>query len=135
MCIRDRYETKDIGLLIEKWQDYHFNRSIVITANEQAQYMAVVLKAIEQFAPELAKASQHITHGSIRLQGNVKMGSRLGNIIRATEVLDSVNAVSYTHLDVYKRQSGTGRGKIRSSGFPSYYRRHSTSIAGHNYSC
>ncbi|HUD08135.1 MAG TPA: arginine--tRNA ligase [Candidatus Saccharimonadales bacterium] len=85
------YETKDIGLLIEKWQDYHFNRSIVITANEQAQYMAVVLKAIEQFAPELAKASQHITHGSIRLQGNVKMGSRLGNIIRATEVLDSVN--------------------------------------------
>ena len=52
------YETKDIGLLIEKWQDYHFNRSIVITANEQAQYMAVVLKAIEQFAPELAKASR-----------------------------------------------------------------------------
>jgi arginyl-tRNA synthetase len=85
------YETKDVGLLIEKWQDYHFNRSIIITANEQAQYMAVVLKAIEQFAPELAKASQHITHGTVKLQGNVKMSSRLGNIIRADEVLDSVD--------------------------------------------
>jgi arginyl-tRNA synthetase len=85
------YETKDVGLLIEKWQDYHFNRSIVITGSEQTQYMAVVLKAIEQFAPELARASQHITHGLIKLQGNIKMGSRLGNILRANEVLDSVD--------------------------------------------
>jgi arginyl-tRNA synthetase len=90
------YETKDVGLLIEKWQDYHFNRSIVITANEQTQYMAVVLKAIEQFAPELARASQHITHGLVKLQGNVKMGSRLGNIIRANEVLDTTAEANFT---------------------------------------
>ena len=90
------YEAKDVGLIFEKWQDYHFNRSIVITANEQAQYMAVVLKAIEQFAPELAAASQHITHGLVKLQGNIKMGSRLGNIIRANEVLDSTDEANFT---------------------------------------
>jgi len=90
------YEAKDVGLIFEKWQDYHFNRSIVITANEQAQYMAVVLKAIEQFAPELATASQHIAHGLVKLQGNVKMGSRLGNIIRANEVLDTTDEANFT---------------------------------------
>ncbi len=89
------YETKDVGLIFKKWDDYHFNRSIIITANEQAQYMAVVLKAIEQFAPELAHASQHITHGLVKLQGNVKMGSRLGNIIRANEVLDKTAAANF----------------------------------------
>jgi arginyl-tRNA synthetase len=90
------YEAKDVGLIFEKWQDYHFNRSIVITANEQTQYMAVVLKAIEQFAPELANASQHITHGLVKLQGNIKMGSRLGNIISANEVLDTTDEANFT---------------------------------------
>jgi arginyl-tRNA synthetase len=34
------YETKDVGLLFRKWEDYHFDESIVITANEQSQYYA-----------------------------------------------------------------------------------------------
>ena len=83
------YEAKDVGLIMRKWEDYHFNRSVVITANEQAQYMAVVLKAIEQFAPELAKATTHITHGVVKLAGGVKMSSRKGNILRAVDVLDA----------------------------------------------
>jgi arginyl-tRNA synthetase len=82
------YEAKDVGLIFHKYDDYRFDRSIVITANEQAQYMAVVLKAIEQFAPELAKTSTHLTHGLVRLAGGVKMASRKGNFLRAVDVLD-----------------------------------------------
>lgn len=83
------YEAKDVGLIMKKWQDYHFDRSIVITGNEQLQYMAVVLKAIEQFAPELASKSTHLTHGIVKLAGGVKMSSRRGNILRAVDVLDA----------------------------------------------
>lgn len=82
------YETKDVGLIFHKYDDYRFDRSIVITANEQAQYMAVVLKAIEQFAPELALSSNHLTHGIVKLAGGVKMSSRKGNFLRAIDVLD-----------------------------------------------
>ncbi|MFZ1483607.1 MAG: arginine--tRNA ligase, partial [Candidatus Saccharimonadales bacterium] len=32
------YETKDVGLILTKWADYHFDESIMITANEQSQY-------------------------------------------------------------------------------------------------
>lgn len=81
------YEAKDVGLIMQKWRDYHFDRSIVITGSEQEQYMAVVLKAIEQFAPELAQATMHRTHGLVKLQGGVKMSSRKGNILRAIDVL------------------------------------------------
>ncbi len=85
------YEAKDVGLIMQKWQDYHFDRSVVITGNEQAQYMAVVLKSIEQFKPELTQATTHLTHGLVKLQGGVKMSSRKGNILRAVDVLDAAN--------------------------------------------
>ena len=81
------YEAKDVGLIFTKKKDYNFDRSVVITGNEQEQYMAVVLKAIEQFAPELTKATSHITHGMVKLKGGVKMSSRKGNILRAVDVL------------------------------------------------
>ncbi|HET9788402.1 MAG TPA: arginine--tRNA ligase, partial [Pyrinomonadaceae bacterium] len=83
------YETKDVGLIMLKKQDYNFDRSFVITGNEQEQYMAVVLKSIEQFAPELARATTHLTHGLLKMKGGVKMSSRKGNILRATDVLDA----------------------------------------------
>ncbi len=83
------YEAKDVGLIMTKSRDYNFDRSVVITGNEQEQYMAVVLKAIEQFEPELVAATSHITHGLVKLQGGVKMSSRKGNILRAVDVLDA----------------------------------------------
>lgn len=82
------YEAKDIGLILQKYEDYKFDRSIVVTGNEQQQYMTVVLKALEQFLPELAAATTYIPHGMVRMAGGVKMSSRKGNIIRAIDVLD-----------------------------------------------
>jgi arginyl-tRNA synthetase len=83
------YEAKDVGLIMHKWQDYHFDLSVVITGNDIDEYMKVVLKSIEQFAPELAQHTIHFTHGNVKLQGGVKMSSRKGNILRAVDVLDA----------------------------------------------
>ncbi|MGI6612232.1 MAG: arginine--tRNA ligase [Candidatus Nanosyncoccaceae bacterium] len=82
------YETKDVGLSFMKYDDYKFDKSIIITGNEQKQYMEVVLKAIEQFAPELALNTTHLTHGLVKLAGGVKMSSRKGNFLRAVDILD-----------------------------------------------
>ena len=84
------YETKDVGLIFTKWQDYHFDKSIVITGNEQLDYMKVVLKSVEQYAPDLVEKTTHLTHGLVKLPGNVKMSSRKGNFLKAVDVLDMV---------------------------------------------
>jgi arginyl-tRNA synthetase len=84
------YEAKDVGLSIKKWQDYHFDESIIITGNDITEYMKVVLKSIEQFEPTLAERTRHFTHGNVKLAGGVKMSSRKGNFLRAVDVLDSV---------------------------------------------
>ncbi|MDB5161124.1 MAG: argS, partial [Candidatus Saccharibacteria bacterium] len=45
-------------------------------------------KSVEQFAPEMIQNTSHLTHGQVKLPGGVKMSSRLGNIIRAVDILD-----------------------------------------------
>ena len=90
------YEAKDVGLVMLKKQDYNFDRSVVITGNEQAEYMAVVLKSIEQFAPDLAAATSHLTHGIVKLKGGVKMSSRQGNFLRAVDVLNAAAEANKT---------------------------------------
>lgn len=81
------YETKDVGLVFKKWDDFQFDRSVVITANEIYEYMQVVLKAIEQIKPELAERTTHLTHGLVKLTGGEKMSSRKGNVLTADDVL------------------------------------------------
>ena len=85
------YETKDVGLIFTKWQDYHFDKSVVITGSEQLEYMKVVLKSVEQYAPELVEKTNHLTHGLVKLPGNVKMSSRKGNFLKAVDVLEMVS--------------------------------------------
>ncbi|HZM63750.1 MAG TPA: arginine--tRNA ligase, partial [Candidatus Saccharimonadales bacterium] len=83
------YEAKDVGLMMAKWHDYHFDKSIIITGNDIIEYMKVVLKSIEQFAPEFVQRTTHLTHGQVKLEGGVKMSSRKGNFLRAVDVLDA----------------------------------------------
>ncbi|MDR1196750.1 MAG: arginine--tRNA ligase [Candidatus Nomurabacteria bacterium] len=84
------YEAKDMGCTLQKYADYHFDEQIIITANDIVEYMKVVLKSLEQFAPAPARATKHFTHGMVKLPGGVKQSSRLGNSIKAVEVLELV---------------------------------------------
>ncbi|MCL1839836.1 arginine--tRNA ligase [Candidatus Saccharibacteria bacterium] len=84
------YEAKDVGLIEQKWRDYEFDESIVITAAEQKDYMKVVLASVAEFAPQLVERTRHLTHGMVKLPGAVKMSSRKGNFLRAVDVIDMV---------------------------------------------
>ncbi len=88
------YETKDVGLSLTKWEKFKFDESIIITASEQAQYMQVVIKSIEQFMPDPAQRTKHITHGVVKLIGGIKMSSRKGNIVTANEILEAAATVA-----------------------------------------
>lgn len=84
------YEAKDVGLIFTKWGDFHFDESVVITGNEQTDYMKVVLASVHEYAPELVDRTSHLTHGMVRLPGNQKMSSRKGNFLRAVDVIEMV---------------------------------------------
>lgn len=99
------YEAKDIGLAISKWQDYKFDKTIIITGNDIVEYMKVVLAALEKFEPELVKRTVHLTHGMVKMSGGVKMSSRKGNILRAVDVLDMTAQAMKQERDSSDEQS------------------------------
>ena len=83
------YETKDLGLATQKFNDYSLDLSITITAEEQKEYFKVMRAAFGEVHPKLEKKMLHITHGMMRLPSG-KMSSRKGDVISAESLLAEV---------------------------------------------
>lgn len=86
------YETKDIGVIWLEKRDYDFDKRVLITGNDQQEYMRVVFAAAETFRPELAGSMTHLTNGTVRFGDGSKMSSRLGNVTRAIDVFEVVQS-------------------------------------------
>jgi len=85
------YEAKELGLAKIKDEKYAADKSIVITANEVDDYFKVLLCAMQQIFPKLAKKTKHLSHGILRLTTG-KMSSRTGDVITAEALIDEVKA-------------------------------------------
>jgi arginyl-tRNA synthetase len=91
------YEAKEIGLTITKFEKERLDKSIVITADEQKDYMAVATEAIKQMHPEYAEKMHHITHGMMRFASG-KMSSRKGNVITGESLLEDAKELAYEKM-------------------------------------
>lgn len=81
------YEAKELGLTLEKFKTLPgMNLALVVTANEQADYMKVVAKALSLIYPEYTDKMGHITHGMMRLASG-KMSSRKGNVVTGESLI------------------------------------------------
>jgi len=81
------YEAKELGLAFKKYNDFKYDQSIVITANEIIGYFKVLIAALGKINPDLASKTKHLSHGMVRLPIG-KMSSRAGNIITGEWLLD-----------------------------------------------
>lgn len=84
------YEAKELGLAQIKENVSNADKFVIITANEQKEYMKVVHAALEEMFPDIYKKTEHITHGFLRLITG-KMSSRTGNIISADSIIMDVS--------------------------------------------
>ncbi len=87
------YETKELGLTEEKFEkEPNLDLSIIVTANEQMDYMRVVTKAVSLISPVHASKMKHISHGMMRFGKSSlgKMSSRKGNVITGESLLNDV---------------------------------------------
>ncbi len=82
------YEAKELGLAPKKYEDFPYDRSIIVTGNEIKEYFKVLLKALSLIRPDLASKTKHISHGMVRLPEG-KMSSRTGNIITGMYLVNS----------------------------------------------
>lgn len=81
------YEGKDLALAVMKDKDFPEASSLIMTANEQAEYFKVLLKALELTDEDIAKKTSHLSYGFINLKEG-KMSSRTGNVVSAFWLID-----------------------------------------------
>ncbi|KKU67669.1 MAG: Arginine-tRNA ligase [Parcubacteria group bacterium GW2011_GWA2_47_16] len=93
------YEAKELGLNKKKFElEPHLEKSIIVTANEQSEYFKVVLRAMGEIFPEIAKRTKHLAHGMLRLSTG-KMSSRTGNVITGESLMTAVEAMVHKKLE------------------------------------
>ena len=83
------YEAKELALSQMKYEEFPYDLSVIVTAEEQKEYFRVVRKAMEFINPELAAATQHISHGLMRLPSG-KISSRSGEVPSGEELIQKV---------------------------------------------
>jgi arginyl-tRNA synthetase len=87
------YETKDLGVIVTEAADFSYDRRVIMTGNDQSEYMKVVFASLQAINPELAAKQTHFTNGTIRFGSGQKMSSRLGNVTRAVDVIQEIDEV------------------------------------------
>lgn len=107
------YETKDIGVIWLEKQDYNFDHRILITGNDQKEYMRVVYAAAEVFNPGIGAIMTHLTNGTVRFADGKKMSSRLGNVTRAIDVLKLIKQRVGEITDQAELQDDVALGAIK----------------------
>lgn len=91
------YETKEIGLAKQKYELWPYDKSIIITANEQNEVFKITSKVITSLMPEIGSKNTHVSHGMMRLVGQ-KMSSRTGKIVAGDELIEDMMNVSYEKM-------------------------------------
>ena len=101
------YMTQDIGLAQVKYEEYKIDRNIYVIGDEQNYHMKVLRLIAQKLGLPNADNIYHLSYGMVELPSG-KMKSREGTVVDAddlvAEMVATAKPVSYTHLDVYKRQ-------------------------------
>lgn len=83
------YEAKELALAEMKNEKFSYDLSVVVTGNEIKEYFKVLLSALSEIYPHLAKKTVHLPHGMLRLPSG-KISSRAGDVLSAEWLINEV---------------------------------------------
>lgn len=83
------YAARDMGLVQLKNEQYHPDKSYIVTAEEQKDYFKGVLAAVGLLWPEQAGKTVNISTGTVKLTSG-KMSSRDGDVIEIGWLFDRI---------------------------------------------
>lgn len=84
---RGLYAARDLGLMLLKNEQFHPNKSYIVTAEEQRDYFKGVIAAAELVWPDKKGVTTNISTGTVKLSTG-KMSSRDGGVITVGWLFD-----------------------------------------------
>ncbi|MFX0081663.1 MAG: arginine--tRNA ligase [Candidatus Hodarchaeota archaeon] len=104
------YITQDIYLAYLKKQDFNYDRSLYVVANEQNLYFKQLFKVLEMIG--FKEDNFHLSYGMIHLPEG-RMKSREGNIVDADDIIEEVLDLAYNEVDKRYHNLSKEEKKIR----------------------
>ncbi|MFM8592751.1 MAG: arginine--tRNA ligase [Sphingomonadales bacterium] len=87
------YITQDLGLAQEKYNEFAYDQSIYVIADEQNYHMKVLQLILEKLQKPYAKGIFHLSYGMVELPSG-RMKSREGTVVDADDIVAEMIAVA-----------------------------------------
>ncbi len=98
------YITQDLGLAQQKYDEFNYNQSIYVIADEQNYHMKVLKLILQKLGKPYANGIYHLSYGMVELPSG-RMKSREGTVVDADDMADEMVNVA--------RQKTEGLGKVK----------------------
>lgn len=92
------YITQDIGLALQKYEQYKIDQSIYVIGNEQNYHMKVLQLICQKLGMPNADNIYHLSYGMVELTSG-KMKSREGTVVDADDIVDEMISTSQQHTE------------------------------------
>ncbi len=83
------YITQDLGLAQQKYEEFKYNQSIYVIADEQNYHMKVLKLILKKLGKPYADGIYHLSYGMVELPSG-RMKSREGTVVDADEMVDEM---------------------------------------------
>jgi arginyl-tRNA synthetase len=83
------YITQDLGLAQEKYEDFKYDESIYVIADEQNYHMKVLKLILKKLGKPYADGIYHLSYGMVELPSG-RMKSREGTVVDADDMIDEM---------------------------------------------
>lgn len=90
------YITQDIGLAVQKFEEYSLSKSIYVIGDEQLYHMKVLREICRKLSFEFANEIYHLSYGMVELTTG-KMKSREGTVVDADDMIDEMTETAARH--------------------------------------
>lgn len=83
------YITQDLGTVIKRHEEFHFNHKIYVVGNEQDYHFKVLFLILKKLGYDWAAKLYHLSYGMVDLPSG-KMKSREGTVVDADELMEEM---------------------------------------------
>ena len=87
------YITQDLGLADQKYEEFPYNQSIYVIADEQNYHMKVLKLILQKMGKPYANGIYHLSYGMVELPEG-RMKTREGTVVDADDLLDELKEVA-----------------------------------------
>ncbi len=87
------YITQDLGLADKKYEDFHYDESIYVIADEQNYHMKVLKLILQKLGKPYANGVHHLSYGLVELPTG-RMKTREGTVVDADDIIEELKKVA-----------------------------------------